>query len=394
MVRAHRELRVIRQGIRAFVEGPLPRLPPKRKVRPRFWKAKPLLEADLLAGRDVQKQFFPLETGADGKKLTTGSLEDSNTQIFGYYEARGVSGDYFDYKKLDDRWFGIIKCDVSGKGIPAALISVEVATLFLDYFDRWTYQTHGVNLSPLVSRINDLIESHGFNSRFAAFTLCLFDSLEGKLYFCNAGDSAIHVYDYGAGKTKTFAVPAAPAAGVFPNEIITSQGGFPVSTLRLAAGDVLFLYTDGIEDSRRRVRNRLFRAGLELEDFGVGRIMAVITAVFSRSSYFLQKQQNPVADEILEFDFSRCSGSAEDAILALSAVEKIFRIYKPPLTTAFDKVRVDRKTDAFLKLHFKQYSDYCVWQEDCPETPEYLNYTNVKSDPQFDDMALVAVKKK
>ena len=54
-------------------------------------------------------------------------------EIFGYYEgAKGVSGDYFDFKRLDDTHYAMIKCDVSGKGVAAALIMVEVATLFIN----------------------------------------------------------------------------------------------------------------------------------------------------------------------------------------------------------------------------------------------------------------------
>jgi serine phosphatase RsbU (regulator of sigma subunit) len=336
---------------------------------------------DLTVGKEVQKMFIPLEIDASGKKLTTGALEDKRTQFFGYYEASGVSGDYFDYKKLDDHWYAIIKCDVSGKGVPAALIMVEVATIFLDYFDRWEYKTHGTNLAPVVSRINDLIESRGFNGRFAAFTLCLFDSIDGSLHFCNAGDSFVHIYNSRKHKMETINVPSAPAAGVFPNTVIKTQGGFPVFSLRLNAGDVLFLYTDGIEEARNP----------DSEELGTARVNAIIEAVFSSTTYVLQRQHSGKV-EVLEFDFSDCTGNAADAIMALVSAEKIFRLYKDK--TASDKVLVDRKIDTFLHAHFKQYGAYCANHTDCPESPEYLYYTGIKEVLQYDDLTLAAVRRK
>ena len=138
---------------------------------------------DLTVGKEVQKMFIPLEVDSSGHKLTCGSSSDKTADFFGYYEgAKGVSGDYFDYVKLDDRHYAIIKCDVAGKGVPAALIMVEVATLFLDYFKDWKYEKNGYKLDYIVSRINDLIESRGFKGRFAAFTLCIFDSVSGGTY--------------------------------------------------------------------------------------------------------------------------------------------------------------------------------------------------------------------
>ncbi len=118
---------------------------------------------DLTVGKEVQKMFIPLETDAGGRKLTTGSSEDDGAEFFGYYEgAKGVSGDYFDYIKLDNRHYAVIKCDVAGKGVPAALIMVEVATLFLNYFRDWIYEKNGYRLGRIVSLKNALIASRGF----------------------------------------------------------------------------------------------------------------------------------------------------------------------------------------------------------------------------------------
>ncbi len=369
---------------------------------------------DLTVGKEVQKMFIPLETDSDGRKLSSGSTSDDHAEFFGYYEgAKGVSGDYFDYIKLDDRHYAIIKCDVAGKGVPAALIMVEVATLFLDYFKDWKYEKNGYKLGYIVSRINDLIESRGFKGRFAAFTLCILDSVSGAVHFCNAGDNLIHTYCAAERKMKVLALKESSAAGVFPTFMVDMKGGFAVETLKLAPGDVLFLYTDGIEEAKRLFRTPDLQVltcaepglaqeaahgnhsvGQDNEELGPERVNAIIEAVFAHSVFTLEKWHNPEGAVRYEFDFSSCEGTLEEAILALVSVEKVFRMYADPSATDFDRVQVDRKIDGFLSRHFRQYGMYCSSRRDHPELGEYLYYTRVREDDQYDDLTILAVRKK
>ena len=369
---------------------------------------------DLTVGKEVQKMFIPLETDSSGRKLTCGSSHDDHADFFGYYEgAKGVSGDYFDYIKLDDRHYAIIKCDVAGKGVPAALIMVEVATLFLDYFKDWKYEKNGYKIDYIVSRINDLIESRGFKGRFAAFTLCIFDSVSGDMHFCNAGDNLVHIYDAAQRKMKTVTLPESSAAGVFPSFMIDMKGGFKVVKQHLNPGDVVFLYTDGIEEAKRLFRTQdlvvhtCAEPGLEKEaphgnhsvgqdneELGPERVNAIIEAVLERKTYSLFKWHNHEVDARYDFDFTNCDGTIEDAIIALVSVEKIFRMYRDPKATEFDRVQVDRKVDMFLNKHFRQYSIYCGVRKDHPEHSEYLYYTNIREDAQYDDLTILGIRKR
>ena len=369
---------------------------------------------DLTVGKELQKMFIPLETDDRGRKLTCGSTKDDNAEFFGYYEgAKGVSGDYFDYIKLDQRHYAIIKCDIAGKGVPAALIMVEVATLFLDYFKDWKYEKNGFKLEYIVSRINDLIESRGFAGRFAAFTLCILDSVSGDIHFCNAGDNLVHIYDAAARKMKLITLPECSAAGVFPSFMIDAKGGFRVIKEHLNSGDVLFLYTDGIEEAKRSFRTKdmvvytCAESGLEKEaphgnhsvgqsneELGPERVIQIIEAVFARKPYTLVKWHNPEENEQFVFEFNKCEGTIEEAILALVSVEKIFRLYRDPSANEFNRVQVDRKVDLFLNKHFKQYDIYCGRRKDHPEYPEYLNYTNICEDAQYDDLTILGIRKR
>ena len=55
-----------------------------------------------LDGKAVQQTFLPLLINKNGGKETTAELKEQFVHFYGYYEgADAVSGDYFDYKKLD-----------------------------------------------------------------------------------------------------------------------------------------------------------------------------------------------------------------------------------------------------------------------------------------------------
>ena len=370
------------------------------------------LSKDLKVGKEIQKMFIPLDLSSSGRKLTTGSYRDIYSEFFGYYEgAHGVSGDYFDYIKLDAVHYAVIKCDVAGKGVPAALIMVEVATLFQNYFRNWNYKRDGYNLSGIVMRINDVIESHGFIGRFAAFSLCIINMRVGDAYFCNAGDNIVHIYDKQSKRLKSYTLHSGSAAGAFSSEMISLNGGYPVKKIHLNCGDILFLYTDGIEESKRKLRVPISRSkddsgsmsmedkdnhlmDIDSETLGKDRVEAIIEAVFARKKFTLKKRQSDLIYEQMDFDFSSCNGTIEDAVLALISVEKVFRIYKDSSAQPFDCVQVDKKIDTFLSKYFLQYNVYCCDKAPHPIYDEYFYYKQVKEDIQYDDLTILGIARR
>lgn len=373
-----------------------------------------LAASDLSIGKEIQKKFIPLDLDSQGNKKTSGVKQTPNLDFFGYYEgAKGVSGDYFDYRDLDGRYYAIIKCDVAGKGIPAALIMIQVATMFLNYFKQWKPNAKGMKIEEVVYQINDFIETLAFKGRFAAFTLCLFDSETGIARFCNAGDNIVRYYDASEGRLKSITLPETPATGVLPNVLIESTGGYSVQTVTIDKGDILLLYTDGIEEAKRKFRSPDYKeiickegpvdtphenhlCGQGDEELGPDRVEAIINAVMAREVYSLRKYHNPEGDDKeLKFDFSSCEGKVEDVIMGMVSVEKMFRCYKPTNATEGYRVVVDKKVDEFLKNHFLQYRRYCAYTKELPENDEsYMYYTHVKEDEQYDDLTILGIKRK
>jgi serine phosphatase RsbU (regulator of sigma subunit) len=369
---------------------------------------------DLIIGKEVQKKFIPLEIDREGNKLSFGAKEVKYAQFFGYYEgAKGVSGDYFDYKDIDGRYYAVIKCDVAGKGIPAAFIMIQVATMFINYFKNWKPTAKGMQIQEVVYQINDFIETLAFEGRFAAFTLCLFDSETGILRFCNAGDNIVHIYDASEKKMKRIKLRQTPATGILNNKIVESKGGYMVQTLTIDHGDILFLYTDGIEEAKRKFHNveskdfsceekssftKYFHAThseeQDDEEMGSERVEAIINAVMNKEVYNLHKFHNPKGEQNLQFDFSNCEGTVEECIMAMVSAEKMFRAYKPLDAAEDHHVLVDKKADAFLKKHFRQYRLYCSSTQKYLDSENYLCYTHLKEDDQYDDLTILGIKRK
>jgi serine phosphatase RsbU (regulator of sigma subunit) len=273
---------------------------------------------ELIVGKEIQKMFIPLEKDKNGVQGTTGGMEDENIEIFGYYEgAKGVSGDYFDFKKLDATHYAIIKCDVAGKGVPAALIMVEVATIFLTYFRDWTLKNPGLKVNTLVYRINDMIEERGFKGRFAELTVAVLDTKTGNAYLCNAGDLLLSIYDSTQKKMIQKRLHDAPAAGVFPSMLLETKGGYQQVLHKLKKGDTLFLFTDGLHEAKRLFRDSNFKPikcqepdlkegemhgtthlkSSGDEELGMERIDRIVSAVFNKDTYSLYKYHNAIVKE-------------------------------------------------------------------------------------------------
>ena len=93
------------------------------------------------------------------------------------------------------------------------------------------------------------------------------------------------------------------------------------------------------------------------------------------------------------FDFSTCQGKAEDAILALASIEKVFRFYRAETPKLTDRVKIDKELDEFLRIHFMQYSIWCSSRKETKEDPTHVYYLGILEDKQFDDLTLFAIKK-
>ena len=385
----------------------------------------------LLEGIDVQKRFLPLVKDKLGG-VSTAEEENARLEIYGYYKgAKGVSGDYFDFRRLDDTYYALIKCDVSGKGVAAALIMVEVATLFISYFRDWPKRKENIiqlkdpqarqralreleRLDLLVYTINDMVEERGFLGKFAALTVLLYNSATGVASICNAGDTKMNIYSADKKKMVHTSLPDSPAAGSFPSMLVEMKTPYKQVQQNLVSGDVLFLQTDGFEESERKLRNGDFqevaceepglaegqdhqgthKRGESEEDLGEIRMDGIIDAVFNRGRYTLVRSHNPIPGEELVFDFSACNGTVREAVLALVSVEKVYRMVPDPRLGDESKVTIELKVADFLKEHFLQYNQYFAHRVEGEQSTGYATFTHAMEDEQYDDLTILVLRRK
>lgn len=375
-----------------------------------------------LNASEIQQGLVPLEPLAGNVKQNISKINDNNVNEFAYYKgAAGVSGDYFDFKKLDDRFYVFVKCDASGHAAPAGILVTIIATLYKKWFETWSFAKNGTKLDEFVYKANDFLEALNIKGKFVAMIICLYDSKTGNVYMCHAGDKIYRIYDAEAGVLNKKELSETPAVGPFPSFMVEMKGGFKVEKTQLKRKDILLIYTDGIEENGRAKRKsdfsaimkpKLDSAGKQIsddygnlewevdkEEFGEERVNDIVQAVFNKEKYVLTKELNPIVTEKLVFNFTNCEGTIEECVSALASIEKVFRLYKPYSASAKDWVEVDVAIDRFLKEHFNLYEEYAQQPVNekgeviKPKNPNYVYYAYCKEDVQEDDLTMIAVQR-
>jgi hypothetical protein len=196
------------------------------------------LNRDLELAGDVQKALLPSKPP-----------EIAGYEVFDFYEpARHVGGDYFNYVPLTDGRIAVVMADVSGKGVPAAMVMAVLSG------DVKYCLAAEPDLVRAVSRINDSVCRSGWEERFATFVAAVIDPLTHRASLVNAGHLPVFVRD------SSGAVHAVgPEQGGLPLGM-AADWEYRASQIDLAPGTTLVFFTDGISEAMD-VEDRLY--GLE-----------------------------------------------------------------------------------------------------------------------------------
>ena len=167
--------------------------------------------------------------------------------VYGSIEpAREVGGDLFDFFVRDGKLFFCIG-DVSGKGVPAAMLMSMIRSLF-----RLLSQKEESPSKILSALNNELCRGNDTNMFITFFMGCL-DLYSGVLRFGNAGHDKPFLLSEDITLLPT---KSNLPLGVFPNTSYEDQ------TLVLAPGTTLFLYTDGLTEAKNENREQFTRNGV------------------------------------------------------------------------------------------------------------------------------------
>lgn len=197
------------------------------------------LQSEIAIAREVQSQLFP-----------RGALAMKTIEMTGVcHPARMVSGDYYDFIRLQNSNLALAIGDVAGKGISAALLMASIQSIMRTQLTAGipmhAAATQGGNgraremlsVAELVSQLNQQVCANTAPEKFATFYFGLYDDESRVLTYTNAGHlPPILMRD---GQAERLEVTGT-VVGAFP------FARYEEKTVQLRAGDLLVAFTDGI----------------------------------------------------------------------------------------------------------------------------------------------------
>jgi len=195
------------------------------------------IERALLHRQVLEKQRIEDQLSV-ARQVQFGLLPGAPPRLLGYDVAavnlptHAIGGDYYDYVPLGEERIGVVVADVSGKGIPAALIMATFRAALR------TEMRRQADLCAVAARLNDAVLEFRDASRFVTAVCCVLDTASGELRYVNCGHNPPLLLR-GSGTSEMLRLGGS-ALGLRAAE------SFEAGTLQLAPGDTLVLYTDGV----------------------------------------------------------------------------------------------------------------------------------------------------
>ncbi len=169
--------------------------------------------------------------------------------------SKSVGGDYYDCIPLENGQVALIIADVSGKGVPAALL----VSSFHAYLHAYLEQN--VSLIPLTQQLNSAICAAATDDKFITAFIALLDPKSGKVECLSAGHNPVYVLQ--RDKTVKELTVGGVALGMLEMD-------FPYQReeITLEPGESMLLYTDGVTEAMNE-EGELYDEKVPLKQFAV-----------------------------------------------------------------------------------------------------------------------------
>ncbi len=203
------------------------------------------LEEELAIAREIQQRLLP----KDAPKLRGYEMAAINIPT------QQVGGDYFDYFPIDANRYVLTIADVSGKGVPAALLMSNLQAML------HAMMSAEVPLEKIVARINTSVHANTTYDKFITFFVGVLDVSAHTFTYVNGGHNPPYLFHK---------VPGVEGEAEFQ---LLDKGGlllgmFPgvpyeVETVTLESGDALIMYTDGVSEAMSTKEEEFTEARME-----------------------------------------------------------------------------------------------------------------------------------
>jgi sigma-B regulation protein RsbU (phosphoserine phosphatase) len=193
------------------------------------------IEAELESARKIQLSMVPRDFPAP--------TAEAPVEVFAsLHPARQVGGDLYDFFQIRPGTLCLVVADVSDKGAAAALFMSRTKTL-IRTLASLLRGTNGEIPQPheLVVRMNEELCQDNPHSMFATVLLAMLDLGTRELRFCNAGHPLPYVVRPAG--VAALEAPRGKPLGIRPTFT------YATAQRRLAVGDCLFLFTDGVTEA-------------------------------------------------------------------------------------------------------------------------------------------------
>jgi sigma-B regulation protein RsbU (phosphoserine phosphatase) len=186
-----------------------------------------MVEGELTAARRIQASLLPAMLPDDRQRDF--QLDAVNAP------ALFVAGDFYDFFFLDEQRLALVMADVSGKGVPAAMYMAVARTRLRDF------AASDKTPAQVLAEVNRCLARENDQGMFVSIFFASYDVTSGELIYANAGHNPPYVVR-STGAIESLQ-PTGPLVAPFPD------AQFLDASCRLAPGDLLVLFTDGVTES-------------------------------------------------------------------------------------------------------------------------------------------------
>ena len=213
------------------------------EVNDQIYRRNMQVEKDLYIARQLQQSLLPTpieDTSLDSSQFLMAKCHYLNekTRVSGIYvPCDALGGDLYDVMGFNDGSIGITVADVSGHGVPAGFITAIFKASF--YRATHTFQSPGDILYHLNNELANIIKT----GEYITAIYCRLEEDGQTLHYSGAG----HPYPLhyvAATNTLEKLTENGPPLVWFPDM------DYPVGTVKLAPGDKVLIYTDGISEMK------------------------------------------------------------------------------------------------------------------------------------------------
>ena len=215
-----------------------------RETREQLARQLSAIQHELEMARKIQLSILPREVPrVEGVEIAAR-----------YVPMTSVAGDFYDFIPVDEKRFGALVADVSGHGVPAALVASMLKIALA------AQSPHASDPARVLAGLNQALCGK-FETHFVTAAYLFVDTEKGTIDYAGAGHPPLVLCGKSAGSARAVQQNGL-FLGMFPH------AKYSAVQVPIAPGDRCAVYTDGVSEARNR-------AG---EEFGTERIRGLLEA--------------------------------------------------------------------------------------------------------------------